>query len=353
MSRDDFYKSLGLDRNYKKKDQEELYNLYKPVKRDKGLNRGHQKSYIPFYEQQMDLLMLPEDEGYKYALVVVDVNTGITDAEPLKNKDSETVAKGLKKIYSRNIMKETPTIARTDSGSEFKGAVKKFFKNMHILHSTAQPGRHRQLAFVERRNYTIGSALFFRMIGQEIITGAISKEWVKDLPVVIEYINKNVKPQKKPLSDMPVQNEDNIDLIEVGTKVRTALDNPIDLLTRKTLHGKFRGSDIKWDPKVKTVTNILVTPDNPPFYKVDDVRVGYTKNQLQIVQNERKPKGEVIIRGEPDKYIPEKILSEKKIKGSLYFLVKWSGFKEPTYSLAKDLIEDQPKLVKAYRDSKT
>ena len=31
---------------------------------------------------QADLLYLPDDKGYKYALVCVDVGSGYTDAEP-------------------------------------------------------------------------------------------------------------------------------------------------------------------------------------------------------------------------------------------------------------------------------
>jgi transposase InsO family protein len=353
MDRKEYYKSLGLSRDFKGKDKEEIANLFKQPKRDKRSNAAHQVSYTPFYEQQMDLLTLPDDNGFKYALVVVDINTGITDAEALKNKDADTVAKALDTIYKRKIIKKLPRIARTDSGSEFKSKVKDWFKTREVLQSVATPGRHRQLAFVERRNHTIGSALFMRMIAQEILTGEISKEWTDNLPTVIEYINKNVKQQQKPKSDMPIQNKDNLKLIPIGTKVRTQLDNPIDVVTNKKLHGKFRATDIKWDPNIKTITNILIMPNQPPLYKVDNIRIGYTRNQLQVVpKDELKPIGEVVIRGNPSSYIPEKILSEKNIKGKLYYFVKWAGFDQPTYSLASDMNKDQPKLVASYRKTK-
>lgn len=353
MDRKEYYKSLGLSKDFKGKDKEEIYNLFRHPKRDKGLNVAHQVSYTPFYEQQMDLLTLPDDKGYKYALVVVDINTGITDAEPLKNKEAETVAKALDTIYKRKIIEKLPRIARTDSGSEFKSKVKDWFKKREVLQSVATPGRHRQLAFVERRNHTIGSALFMRMIAQEIITGEISKEWTDDLPTVIEYINKHVKQQSTPKSDMPIQNKDNLKLIPIGTQVRTQLDNPIDVVTKKTLHGKFRATDVKWDPEIKTITNILIMPNQPPLYKVDNTRIGYTRNQIQVVpEGELKPIGEVIVRGNPQTQIPEKILGEKKIKGRLYYLVKWAGFEQPEYTLASHMNQDQPKLVASYRKSK-
>ena len=45
----------------------------------------------PGYIYQADLLFLPNDEGYKYALVVVDIGSGLCDAEPLKSKKTTEV----------------------------------------------------------------------------------------------------------------------------------------------------------------------------------------------------------------------------------------------------------------------
>ena len=47
---------------------------------------------------QADLLYLPDDKGYKYALVCVDVGSGYIDAEQLKERDATTVLNAYKKI---------------------------------------------------------------------------------------------------------------------------------------------------------------------------------------------------------------------------------------------------------------
>ena len=36
------------------------------------------------HSHQMDILYLPEDKGYKYCLVVIDIATDNFDAQPLK-----------------------------------------------------------------------------------------------------------------------------------------------------------------------------------------------------------------------------------------------------------------------------
>ena len=50
--------------------------------------------------QQADLLFLPDDQGLKYALVVVDCASRLADAEPLKSKNPDTIVNGLKKFGS-------------------------------------------------------------------------------------------------------------------------------------------------------------------------------------------------------------------------------------------------------------
>ena len=57
---------------------------------------------------QADLLFLPEDKGYKYALVVVDIATGKTDIEPLKTKQSKEVLDAMKRIYKRKYLTLQP-----------------------------------------------------------------------------------------------------------------------------------------------------------------------------------------------------------------------------------------------------
>ena len=78
---------------------------------------------------QLDLLFLPEDDGYRYLLVIVDIATRHVDAEPLKTKDSKEVLKATQKIFKRKYVKQ-PLRLEVDSGTEFKGKFKEYYDKL-------------------------------------------------------------------------------------------------------------------------------------------------------------------------------------------------------------------------------
>ena len=103
---DDFYKDFGLTKvptKYKKK--QEIYNLFKkPIKDDKQ----ETPRFYNFKEDdthQADILYLPEDNGYKYCLVICDAATAKSDATPLKELDSQTILDASIQIYKNGILK--------------------------------------------------------------------------------------------------------------------------------------------------------------------------------------------------------------------------------------------------------
>jgi len=189
---DKFYSDFGLSKVPKKYlESQELYNLFKKPLKEK---RNEMPRFYNFEENdthQADLLYLPEDKGFKYCLVVVDVATGKTDAEPLKNRSASDVLGAIKRIYNnyRRKILRTPDKLIVDSGSEFQGPFLKYFEYNKVHVKKALRGRHRQLALVERKNQIIGRVLFMRMFAQELLTGETSKDWVDDLPRIIKKIN--------------------------------------------------------------------------------------------------------------------------------------------------------------------
>lgn len=65
------------------------------------------------------------------------------------------------------------------------------------------------------------------------------------------------------------------------------MNYPINIFDGRKIADKFRKTDIKFGPKTHTITNVLLHPDKPPIYILDnDNNTGYTKNQLQIVEPE-------------------------------------------------------------------
>lgn len=346
---------FGLDK--KKNKNKIIKKLYTLPKKDKGVNAPKFAEVEPDITQQADLLFMPNDEGNKYMLVVIDIGSRKVDAEPLKDKTSETVLSAFKNIYKRKTL-NIPKRMEVDDGSEFKGVVKKFFTEKKVFVRVAKPGRHRQQGLVERMNQTIAKALFKRMAAQELLTDETSREWVEDLPKLIKLLNSYAakrKKQKEPTA--PVCKGDSCSLLLPGTKVRAIMEQPRDPVTNKLLPGKFRSTDLRWDPKERVIRQIVIKPGFPPMYLLDG-NVGknkiepitYTKNQLQTIDaNELYPTKEVI-RGKPTQYIISKLLDRKNINGRIFFKVLWRGFPESdaTWELRKDLLVDQPKMVKEY-----
>lgn len=232
---------------------------------------------------QADLLFLPNDKGFKYALVVVDLGSRLTDAIPLKEKTAPAVLSGLKKIYKRGIL-ELPKLFQCDPGSEFKGVVKKYLLDNDVSIRYGKTGRSRQQALVERRNYSIGKEILFRQLQKEIATKKVNKQWLKDLPEIIEELNEHYEVEKpiEPKSDMPLITKRNSELLWQGDKVRTILDKPENYFGKK-LNGNFRASDIRWSREIYPIDRLLLRPNFPPMYLVNGV--AYTRGQIQPVEN--------------------------------------------------------------------
>ncbi len=277
---------------------------------------------------QADLLYLPHDlafnnkHPYKYLLVIIDDFSHKLDAEPLKDKSSNTVLTAIKKIYDRNILK-IPKIFEVDSGTEFKANVKKYFNTHKVFVRVAQPGRHRQQAIVERANQTIAIKLFKKMLKKQIKTNSINREWVDNLDDVISEMNKKAKNNNKKY-ESPKANGDSKNLLLPNTQVRVALDTPHES-TGEKLPGKFRSTDIRWDMRPRIIKEILIKPNSPPLYLLDGHTgkhkihpVAYTKNQLNPIQKNdpfyQKPKNDSLQKKPFIKNTNQPTIKNTKIK---------------------------------------
>ena len=301
---------------------------------------------------QADLLFLPEDDGYKYLLVVVDLATHKTDFEPLQNKLSRTVATAINKIYSRRVtdgkyLSSTPKVLEVDDGSEFKGDFARVFKFKNVKIRNKVAGRHRQQATVESMNGIISRLVQRRMLAEEITHNETSRSWVDILPKLRQLINKHYAHEPRPMADGNTDircKKDTCNVLDVGTRVRVKLDNPKDLVTNKTLHGKFRVGDIRWENKIRTITRIFLRPNQPVMYQVDNNdNVAYTKLQLQVVGDD-----EVQPNMEGNRLMEVKqILKKLKKKNRVYYEILWSDdttSEEPRTQLIKEI----PDMIKDF-----
>ncbi len=290
---------------------------------------------------QADILYLPKDDHYKYALVVVDVATGVTEIEPLKTKEASETTKAFQSIFKRKLLPKPSIMMQVDQGSEFKSVTKTFFDKEKIIVRYAKAGRSRQQAMAENRNGLIARMIALIQTNEELITNEPARAWVRYIPQIKEAINKALtrKPYAPSEAEANLPECDKCDLLDEGTRVRVKLDKPQSVLGEKLSGYTFRATDIRYSPEVHTITQAIIKPDNPFLYKVSDIpHTAYTRSQLLVVNEEAEPKKEL-----QNKFVVEKLLDKRKAKNRVEYLVKWVGYTskdntwEPRAQLANDL----------------
>ncbi|GBB98829.1 hypothetical protein RclHR1_33340001, partial [Rhizophagus clarus] len=266
--------------------------------------------------QQSDLAEMPIDpKGYHYFLVVIEISRRRVDAEPIKNKFTNSVIKTFIKIYGRGHIQPSTHRLETDSDSKFTNSqIRDFFLNsIGVMMRFGEPGHHKQQSYAERAIQVIEEPLLKRMTAQELKTGETSIKWSEDFHDIVRLVDEQWQrdPPKIP-EDLP-KIDKNTELLLEGTQVRTKLLEPISVLEKK-IHGKFRIGDIKWDPKVRIIKKLILSPEQLPTYLLDGphgrLRVSkcaYTRKELQVIPINKKPPFDSVIRGQPERYVPEKI----------------------------------------------
>ncbi|GET58421.1 chromobox protein homolog 3 [Rhizophagus irregularis DAOM 181602=DAOM 197198] len=224
---------------------------------------------------------------------------------------------------------------RTDSGSEFTND---------------------QQSYAERAIQAIQEPLLKRMVAQELKTGVTSVEWSEDFRDVVNKIDEiwQRNPPDIPTGSPKVSKK--TELLSEGTHVRVKLDEPISVLGNK-LHGKFRTGDIRWNPNIRVIKKMILSPEQPPTYLLDGPhgrlgvsRCAYTRKELQIVPENEHPPPDSVIRGQPERFVPERILRHRIRKGQDQYLVKWERYPdtEATWEPADRLEEDVPALIRKF-----
>lgn len=349
-----------IDKFIKNKDTDpKVKRLMSIPPKEKGKQRPKLRAFTPNVTHQMDILYMPNDKGYKYALVIVDVNTRLADAEALKTHSSGEVVKAIEKIYGRKILTLPKMFINVDNGSEFKGEFTKWAKSKKLAVRIGMTNRHRQQALVEYVNLIIGRGLFIRMNAEEIQNSKETIGWKKYLKDVIEIYNEHIKETYRPLTtstifktSMPILPDSFNDILQEGTMVRTIKNYP-DNLYKKRVDSKFRNGDIRYNVEPEPITKIILEPLQPILYQVgDNNKVAYTRQQLQIIDNIEPVQMEAKFMDD-ERYNVERIVDKRK-KGRTYeYLIKFEDYDE-TYNEWKTLPKIKEEglydFVKKYED---
>ena len=324
MSIKEFYNDIKKNA----KANTELNQLYKKPVPERGIEMPKTQVFYKNIYYEADCLYMPDDKGYKYILVVVDLFDSTIDAEPVKNLKPADIIVAFGKIFQRKFL-DFPVFITLDKGKEFYDeTIVKYFKEHGTTIKFTLTGRSRQIATVERANQKIGTILFKRMTSQELLTGETSKQWVDDLKPLVKVLNENKRSSpKQDVNALPLVNEYNGKLYKIGQNVRVLLDYPINNTNHARLNGKFRSSDIRFSPQIYKITEVILKPNYPPLYLTDkNDDVARTKNQLSIVKRNEKEPDAKYIRGNPEFYKVSKILDKRKNERKDEYLIKWKGF---------------------------
>ena len=320
--------------------------LTKPPKKSGYKTTFKSGNYPPGDYHQMDLLFLPEDDdtGHKYLLVITDIGSGKTDARPLKTKSGTGVLKEVQSVYTKKKYLKEPKFIHMDAGTEFN-ATKAYYLKKKIGVRVASVGRHKQQSVVEAMNKIIGSAINELQVHNEMITEDVDRNWVEYLPTILEVINEEAHTRirkPKPKKETVLCEKTECDLLEIGAKVRVALDYPKNIKNERQ-HGTFRAGDIRWSTKSHTIENILLLPNQPIRYVISGIPNNtFSKYEIKPYQQNKNqlPVG----RFEPEKIVKiYKRMGSKKDKpeDKLSYLVKWKGLSE-----TKNSWETRKKLLK-------
>ena len=347
---DDINKAIGIDKNSKAK------KLMRPPPKEKV--RPTIDDYMNYANLQADLLFLPNDGGYRYALVVVDTTSRKADARPLKTKNPSEVLKGLKSIFAGKYLQLPGRALETDDGTEFKGSVDTYLDKKDIQHKVGRPGRSRQQGLVENVNKVIGKAIMTKQNDNELDTGVTDRGWIDLLPKIISayntYVSKTRPSVKERIKDMDTAkcSGSSCKLLEEGTRVHVILDKPKDAATGNKLHGKFRSGDLRFEERIRTITKVSLKPNQPVLYTISGIgNVLYTREQLRLASKEDQQEK----AGNPDpdkKYVISKLVSRFKKGNRIYFKVKWKGYEKTSDEPRAGLMKEVPDLVKAYEKVK-
>lgn len=317
----------------------------KPVKMKKEFSKV--KDNIPLiqdYNFMADLLELPKTkQGFIYLLVVVDLATDEFDIEPMTNNKSLTVVDAMKKIFKRKYLNKPYASIRTDGGPEFKDAFDKFCYENSILHKVGISGRHQQMANVERLNRELGRLLNGYMNSIEEKTGETYKEWVEAVPKIRVMLNSfRKKPEGNPRKDIyPVANVLIEPKFKVGDVVYRKSEKPLDALGRKQPTQNFRMGDYRFDLTPRKIIRVLRYGGEVPIrYILENLpNVAYAEYELKEAEEKEAM------------YQVQSIKAKRTIKGVKEILVKFKGYKKPSWENYNDIKKTIPNIDSFYKRS--
>lgn len=334
-----FYKSLkAVNKDVKKKQvkdvlqKQEAFTLHQPVRKKYVRN----KIIVPGIDDtwQADLVDMQahskENRGFKYILTVIDVFSKYAFAVPLKNKQGDTVTEAFKSI----IRNRKPAKLHVDNGKEFYNQPFKALlaQNDIKMYSTFSEVK---ACVVERFNRTLKEKMW------RMFTHRDNHIYYKDLQKLVDSYNNSVHSSIsiRP-KDVTSDNEDKIWFNLYGyqkngfpksksAKIKFAVGDLVRITKYKYKFDK--GYEANWSNEAFKISKIVAAPKTIYYLKDldgEDVTGSFLEDELQVIQEKEF---------EPDQYVIEKILKERRVNGVVEKLIKFVGYPEPEWILASNI----------------
>ena len=314
-----------LERNKVKKwlNEEWPYSLHKPVRRNfprrKYVSRGMN------HQWQADLVEMQkysrENQGYRYILTLIDIFSRYAYAVPLKNKTGPVVAAALNTILSS--VPETPKYLQCDQGLEFynshvKNLLEKYNIELFSVYS------EKKAAVIERFNRTLKEKMFrvFTYRGNYIWHDILSQ-------LVDSYNNSYHRGLKHIPANVNERNETDVWIKQYANlkegaaastrKAKFKVGDKVRITKHKTIFSK--GYLQNWSDEVFTIVGV-----NRKYYPLlytlsdsnnEEIKGSFYENELQKVESKI--------------YRLERIIRTRTRNGVKEALVKWIGYKTPTW----------------------
>lgn len=308
---------------------DDVYTLHKPTRRRFRRNPtivgGIDKQW------QADLVDMTrlsrKNSGYNYILMVIDCFSRFAWALPIKKKDGKTMVTAFKLLLEQSAPRQ-PQRLHTDKGKEFLNKpFQDFLKEKGISHFTTE--NETKASQVERLNRTIKSRMFRHF------TATQSERFVEVLPDLIHSYNHShhrsigMSPADVTGNDEKrIWKEAYLSKMNVGTSSRLRVGQYVRVNTSKSVFEK--GYRAGWSEEIFRVSGITGYPIQ--VYKLEDlngqpVRGTFYTQELEAI--EYKP---------PTRFIIEKILRKRRLRGITELLIKWKDY---PIRLATWITEDQ------------
>ena len=262
----------------------------------------------------MDLQSIAQfNNGFKYALTVIDILSRYGWVRPLKSKHGVEVARAFSSIFREG---RIPKRIQSDQGKEFENRpVKALFSHHHIELFSVKSAY--KAAIVERWNRTLKTKLW------KYFTAFNTYKWIDVIQdIVFSYNHRKHRTIARTPASVNVNNAMSVWAHLYGRPIPTNGRSDVqlgDIVRISKVKATFEKKLLpNWTEEIFTVCGI--NEDHyPTMYTLKDVSGNVIEGSFY--REEIQP-----VTIPDDTYIIEKILRRKVRRGITWYFVKWLGY---------------------------